>query len=212
MQILKRSNGLLKMETIDAKIGVSMLKQQFSHSNISDLYFDRRRYLVSKDYVKQTIKQNIHDEYFMKWHNDLERNISRTGFGGNKLRTYRTFKHDYGIETYVSRSAYAKFRCGVVPIRLETVRYERLSIDQRTCFHCTQSVETDEHVLFVCPLYDDVRHRLLSSIFEEFPYFDTLSNDQKLSVILSCDSVEILSLSAKTRYEILMRRKLLLYN
>ena len=40
----------------------------FNHSNVSDLYFDRRRDLVSKDYVKQTI-----EEYIMKWHNDLER-------------------------------------------------------------------------------------------------------------------------------------------
>ena len=42
------------------------------------------------------------------------------------------------------------------------------------------SVETEEHVLLVRSLYDDLRHRLLSSIYEEFPYFDNLSNDQKL--------------------------------
>ena len=36
------------------------LKQQFNHSYISDLYFDRRDF-VSKHYVKQAIKQNIHD-------------------------------------------------------------------------------------------------------------------------------------------------------
>ena len=89
-------------------------------------------------------------------------------------------------------SADAKFRCGMAPIRLEKGWYERLSIDQRTCLHYTLSVETEEYVLLVCPLYDDLRHRLLSSIYEDFPYFDSLSNDQKLSAILSCDSVEIL--------------------
>ena len=52
----------------------------------------------------------------------------------------------------------------------------------------------------------------MSSILEEFPYFDTGSNEQKLSVILSYSSVEILRVSAKTCYEILMRRRLLLYN
>ena len=40
MQILKCSNWLL----------------QFNHSNISDLYFDRKSDLVSKGYVKQTVK------------------------------------------------------------------------------------------------------------------------------------------------------------
>ena len=40
--------------------------------------------------------------------------------GGNKLRTYKAFKHDFITEPYVCiitqkkyRSAYAKFRCGV---------------------------------------------------------------------------------------------------
>ena len=44
--------------------------------------------------------------------------------GGNKLRTYKTFKNTYITEPYVHiitqkkfRSAYANFRCGVAPIR-----------------------------------------------------------------------------------------------
>ena len=48
-----------------------MLKQQFNHSNISNLYFDRRSDLVSKDYFKLTIKQNINDDYIMKWHKEM---------------------------------------------------------------------------------------------------------------------------------------------
>ena len=49
--------------------------------------------------------------------------------GGNKLRTYSQFKHEYGTEPYVTiitrkcyRSAYAKFRCGVAPIKIKTCR------------------------------------------------------------------------------------------
>ena len=51
-------------------------------------------------------------------------------FGGNKLRTYRTFKNEFITEPYLSiivhkeyRSAYAKFRCGVAPLKIETGRY-----------------------------------------------------------------------------------------
>ena len=101
------------------------------------MFYYRCNIVVVKDYVKQKIKQTIHDEYIIRWHNELERNLSRSGLGGNTLRTYRTFKHVYGTETYVSsilsrrhRSAYAKFRCGVAPIRLETGRYERLNVEQ----------------------------------------------------------------------------------
>ena len=50
-------------------------------------------------------------------------------FGGNKLRTYRTFKNEFVTEPYLGiivhkkyRSAYAKFRCGVAPLKIETGR------------------------------------------------------------------------------------------
>jgi hypothetical protein len=32
-----------------------------------------------------------------------------------------------------NRSAYAQFRCGVAPLRLETGRYEQLVLEQRVC-------------------------------------------------------------------------------
>ena len=51
---------------------------------------------------------------------------------------------------------FAKFRCGVAPLRLETGRYERLSQEQRTCFYCTDCIESEEHdciavVLLIVP-------------------------------------------------------------
>ena len=60
----------------------------------------------------------------------------------NKLRTYRLFKNYYTTENYVievlnrqHRSTLAKFRCGVAPLRIETGRYERLTLEQRVCFN-----------------------------------------------------------------------------
>ena len=60
----------------------------------------------------------------------------------HKLRTYSQFKHELGTEPYVTiitrkcyRSAYAKLRCGVVPIKIETCRYglNRVPVEQRLC-------------------------------------------------------------------------------
>ena len=47
-----------------------------------------------------------------------------------------------------NRSAYAKFRCGVAPIKIETCRYglNRLPIEQRVCEEW-QVVEDECHVL-----------------------------------------------------------------
>ncbi len=56
------------------------------------------------------------------------------GNGRNKLRTYRSFKQSYEVESHLKnimpykyRSAFSKFRCGVAPIRIETGRYENLA-------------------------------------------------------------------------------------
>ena len=100
----------------------------------------------------------------------------------------------------------------MAPIRLETGRYERLQVEQRTCFQCVDNVETEEHVLLMCPLYDDLRLKLFDSLITYFPFFGSLNESQKLSVILSCDHIEIMRLCAKTCFEILMRRRSLLYH
>ena len=65
--------------------------------------------------------------------------------GGNKLRTYSQFTHEYGTEPYVTiitrqcySSGFAKFRCGVDPIKIETCRcgLNRVSVEQRLCDEC----------------------------------------------------------------------------
>jgi hypothetical protein len=62
-----------------------------------------------------------------EWIESLHTINRSSGQGGNKLTTYRTFKFSYETEAYVTailpnkhRSAFAKFRCWVAPIRLET--------------------------------------------------------------------------------------------
>ena len=108
------------------------------------------------------------------------------------------------------RSAYAKFRCGVAPLKLETGRYERLQLDERYYFHCANKVESEKQVLLECPLYDDFRYRLFSAISCE--NLDSFSDDERLSVILGSDNIKIIRVSAKTCYEILITQKDFLYN
>ena len=51
------------------------------------------------------------------------------------------------------RSAFAKFRMGVAPLRIETGRYEHLEEEQRVGFNCGDTIKSEEHVLLECPLY-----------------------------------------------------------
>lgn len=80
-------------------------------------------------------------DFFNRWLQEVNKQRGKSGNCGSKLRTYRLFKNDYATELYCSktlsrkhRSAFAKFRCGVAPLRIETGRYENLSVENRTCF------------------------------------------------------------------------------
>jgi hypothetical protein len=67
------------------------------------------------------IEQLMFDKYKLGWKNRVS-----TYSQGNKLRTYKLFKHDVCTEPYFEykmplkyRSAYAKIRCGIAPLRVE---------------------------------------------------------------------------------------------
>ena len=108
------------------------------------------------------------------WKEKLNANFRIRGKsqGGNKLRTYSQFKHEYGIEPYVTiitrkcyRSAYAKFRCGVAPIKIKTCRYGlyRVPVEQRQCDECNL-IENEFHVIMVCTRYIDIRTDAMNAI------------------------------------------------
>ena len=109
--------------------------------------------------------------------------------GRNKLRTYRTFKDSYMTEPYVCitvpknySSAYAKFRCGVAPIKMKTCRYgiNRIPVNERLCESC-ESVEDEHHVLMQCPQYDDKRTVAFESICRITP---GISNEDQFIQIM----------------------------
>ena len=89
-----------------------------------------------------------------KWSRAVTRDNAIRGAGGNKLGTYAKTVENRETKFYVNcimskshRSALAKFRCGVAPIRLETGRYEGLPVNERICPICMLEVEDEEHVL-----------------------------------------------------------------
>ena len=127
--------------------------------------------------------------------------------GGNKLRTYRKFKKEYATEQYVSvnrkkyRSASAKFRCGVAPIKIETCRYglHRVPVEQRLC-KTSHVVEDEFHVVMECTLYDDIRKDCLNHISGLIPFF---IEEQFIKVM---SNPKIYNSVSKAMYLILNRR------
>jgi len=114
----------------------------------------------SKVKLKEDMSNIILNDHIAQWTRDIERIEGVNGSGRNKLRSYRLFKTTYQVERYCSmhvssshRLAFAKFRCGVALIRLETGRYEELQEYQRLCLFGCGVVESEQHVFLSCPLY-----------------------------------------------------------
>lgn len=163
--------------------------------------------------VSDVLMQN----HVQNWKTDLERVTAVNGTGGNKLRTYKLFKSTYTVEPYCKlnmsfghRSAYAKFRCGGAPLRIETGRYENLPLFERKCPFCVDKVETEMHVLLECPMYVLDRQLLFEKANSVIASFHTLCDTEKLRFIFTHpDMIRIL---AKTCFNILRFRNNQLYS
>ena len=123
------------------------------------------------------------NDYKVRWLGGINSEQGVSYAGMNKLRTYKLFKdtYMYNIESYVKtvmpkcyRSALAKFRCGIAPIRIETGRYERLPIEECLCPLCNKCIENELHVLTSGPIYNDLRDQMYAKAREHSENFDKL--------------------------------------
>ena len=52
----------------------------------------------------------------------------------------------------------AQFRCGILPLRIETGRFVGEAVEMRLCKLCSnEEVEDEKHFLLKCPTYADIR-------------------------------------------------------
>ena len=92
---------------------------------------------------KKNVGNQILENHKIDWSNKLQ-TVS-------KLRTYRGFNSEYTTEKYLlanmtklEKSHFAQFRCGILPLRVETGRYSGLSVHERTCTICTSNATEDD--------------------------------------------------------------------
>ena len=105
---------------------------------------------------------------------------------------------------------YAKFRCGVAPLKIETGRYgvNRVPAEERLCDACN-SVEDEFHVLMKCPLYRDARGICLNSISAVSDVFADLPQESQFIELMS--NPLYYKIISKFMYTILNQRRYLLY-
>ena len=151
----------------------------------------------------QEIEKELQKNLEISWLNDCNNKP--------KLRTYILFKEIYKAETYTKlflsrrqRSLIAKLRAGILPLRIETGRYQnikdtetgrfrKLHIEERLCQICNNDVVEDEiHFICNCPSYTDQRERLYREVTSKNELFNLMSDQEKFVYIMK-NEVKVLS-------------------
>ena len=114
--------------------------------------------------------------------------------GIDMLRVYRLVKTYPGEQSYIKkasstgiRRSLAKLRANGLYINVHIGRRHGVPYDERKCIHCTKHIENEYHVLFVCPLYSNIRDRYISDYYTVNPSID------KMVALLMSESAGILN-------------------
>lgn len=160
--------------------------------------------------VKEKLSEGEHDLWFQNLWNDVNKP------NGNKLRTYRTFKSDLGVEQYMllnvsklQRRSLTKLRLGVLPLAIETGRHTRpiTPLNERVCRLCNiDTVENELHFLIHCPLYDDQRVLLFNKAQELNNLFSNMNDDDKMIFLMQ--EVSLQGCLIKTVDQMFARRQI----
>ncbi len=89
-----------------------------------------------------------------------------------KLCAYVTFKDTYEVKPFAlsfmkrkHRSYLAQYRCGILPLEIETGRWQNKPVEKRICKVCESGeVENEFHFIFSCTLYNNIRATFLQNI------------------------------------------------
>ncbi len=154
-----KDNRLTKMvffqdKTFSGFSWCSDIHKIFNELQIKQVFYSEN--LVNIDWAKEFVFRIFCEQ----WPNQIQ-NVS-------KLCTYIKFKICYGKDPYVCtvynrghRAILAKFRSGILPLSIETGRFQNIPREFRLCTMCNDNVIEDEtHFIFYCNQYNDLQEYL----------------------------------------------------
>ena len=131
-------------------------------SNISETHsFPNEKWLVN------AVKQKLRDIYITNWHAQLDKSDSAT--------SYKIFKTTFGMENYLVtlpvkfRKAFIRIRTNNHRLPIETGRWRRAAMKDRTCYLCNETLGDEIHVIFECKQFKDIRKKYLKSYYYKNP-------------------------------------------
>ena len=124
------------------------------------LIFFQITYTENSNKFKAITKKLVEQKYIMKWEDTLM-NTDKA-----RLEFYKSIKRNFGYENYLDmnkfelRKGIAKLRCSSHTLDIEVGRHNKKPRSERLCKMCNSNdVETEEHFLFKCPRYEEMRKK-----------------------------------------------------
>jgi hypothetical protein len=195
------------------RIWSSTIEQIFETLGLTQVYDDKLKCDLLE--CKSLLQNNMYDD----WKEELS--------SKPKLRTYRKFKTTFKTEAYLNnfmikckRSILAQFRCGILPLRIETGRFinildehtgmlRRLLPEERLCQICNMGkIEDEFHFLCKCPKYEDIRKELFNVISKKSSNFHELDFEEKFIFLIKNswkETADFLYRAWKIRTDILFK-------
>jgi hypothetical protein len=187
---------------------------------VEDILKDAKIYDITlhvSSMIAKKVLLNLQDLYIEYWKLKLSDDI-RQGSGGNKLRTYRTFKQSFRQEDYLTdvvnklhRRDLTRLRLSSHTLHIETGRYtsgRRVEAKDRLCQYCDMRECEDEiHFIMRCDLYKDMRTNLFASVGHKYHHFHTYTEADKFIWLMSNVDKSISNLLAKYVSDCFQQRK-----
>jgi len=140
-------------------------------------------------FIHKKVFQKLYDSFHQNAFHDINNEQA-------KLRTYGLLKTTIGFEKYLEQIIKPATRITVTKLRLsnhnlmiETGRYNKIPKELRLCPLCLKTVETEIHFLVECPVYTNMREKILERILLKKPAFAYYTNAHQFVYLLSTENI-----------------------
>ena len=173
---------------------VNILKNSLETNGFAEVWLNKGTQ-NNNSFVKK-FRQRLIDQFKQNWH---EKITTR-----DRYNIYRTLKNEHKKEDYLNFITIIKYRKLLSKLRLGTLEifYNRRFKDPEadtTCPFC-EEIETEEHLLLDCPMYNNIRHKYLAK------FWITLNN-VNLTDLVTNKNAEIVKATAMYTYYALKYRE-----
>jgi hypothetical protein len=102
-----------------------------------------------------------------------------------------------------------QIRLGILPLSIETGRYQDVPIEYRFCLYCNHNcIESEIHFLLYCDKYNDLRYDLFNVVGNNYPLIDLQEPEEQ---VMNLMSENVIKHTASFIYQAFQLRKLATY-